>query len=150
MVIHIAASKEWKKGVNTIVLVEPVAKLFPVSVFWLDSVWTEARCVGQLTSNKKTFHCEHIFLLVLVFQMFKTVLQQCNFSCRWPRCPLISAWEIPAMIKNIKSSMVQFICCGQSFLSHAVWYCWPARIRCSFPSDALWIAWANGGKWTGS
>lgn len=33
--IHIAVSKKWKKGVNTIVLVEPVAKLFPVSGFRL-------------------------------------------------------------------------------------------------------------------
>ena len=61
-----------QKKENTIVLVEPVAKLFPVSGFRLDSVWTEARCVGQLMSNKGTFHCEHIFLLVLTFQMFKT------------------------------------------------------------------------------
>lgn len=71
-----------KKGVNTIVLVDPVATLFPLSGFRVDSVWTEARCVGQLMSSKGTFHCEHIFLLVLTFQMFKAMLQLCNFSCR--------------------------------------------------------------------
>lgn len=75
--IHIAASKKWGKGVNSPVLVEPVAKLFPVSGFRLHSVWTEVRCVGQLMSNRGALLCEHIFLLVLTFQMFKTMLQQC-------------------------------------------------------------------------
>lgn len=75
-------TKSGKKGVSIIVLVEPVTELVPVSGFRLDSVWTESICVGELISNKGTFHCEHKFLLVLTFQMFKTMLQQCNFSCR--------------------------------------------------------------------
>jgi len=82
MAIHIAAGKKWKKGVSTIVSVELVAKLFPVSGFRLGSVWTEASCAGQLMPNKGTFHCEHLFLLVLTFQLFKAMLQQCSFSCR--------------------------------------------------------------------
>lgn len=56
MAIHIAVSKKWIKLVNTIGLVEPAAKLFPVSQYCrLDSVWAEARYVGQLKSNKGTF-----------------------------------------------------------------------------------------------
>lgn len=35
MAIHMAASKKWEKGVNSIVLVEPVAKVVPVSGFRL-------------------------------------------------------------------------------------------------------------------
>jgi len=46
--------------------------------------------------------------------------------------------------------MAWFICCGKSFLSHAIWYCWADWIRCSSPSDALWIAWSKGSKWAGS
>lgn len=71
---------EKKKKVNRIVFVESVANLFPVSDFRLDSVWTEAKCVGQVMSHRGTLHYEHVFLVT--FQIFKIMLQECYFSCR--------------------------------------------------------------------
>lgn len=69
------SKQNWEKGVNSIVLVEPVAKLFPVSGFRLHSVWTEARCAGQLMSERELFTMSTDFYW---FWPFRCLKQCCN------------------------------------------------------------------------